>query len=383
MIDEHLEFLVEAMEDRQMLSAVAGSSEASYDPNLDSNVGFNVVSFSKQRGKTARTNWANGIQSLFDNGITHVTLNVFREVKDSNGRIVGSSGTGNDVLRATMDKANELGMHVTLNPIFEVIGGDNGWRGDFDPDGADARRFQTTYRSWIRRLAVYADRFDVDRLSIGSELVAVVRQSENHEFFTSVLATADAKFDGEIGYAANWNNISNSQVADSIWDNPIVDYVGVNAYYSGADAVVDQSTANASHSNPNFVDEVTAGWNSIIDNIILPVAHAAGGGAGLPVIIQEFGAVPYNLTSVNPWSVTPGEYATGTPGETVDSDEQTALIVGLLNALDGRSDQISEVHFWTWTFEGNPSDRFGLGPGSAPESEMATDAILGFVQPSD
>ena len=362
-----------------MLSGIGANTQSTYDPDTDSNVGFNLVSFSRQRGQQAQSNWESGIQSLSDNGINRVTLNLYREVHASTGRIVASQGTGNDVLRASLQKSRELGMHVTLNPIFEVDGDDDAWRGAFAPEGSDATRFQRGYKKWIRQMARIGQKAGADRINVGTELVAMTSDPANNRFFTDVISIADKRFSGEIGYAANWDNLGDTNLASVVWNNPVIDYVGVDAYFSGPLAVVDQNTAANSGVNPGFVDEVTDGWNRVIDDHILPVAYAAHNGAGLPVVIQEFGAVPFDLTSVNPWSTNPGEVATGATSEVVDSEEQAALIIGLQNALDGRGEQIESVNFWTWTFEANPNDAFGLGPGSNPDAELATNAILDFV----
>ena len=379
MKNQFMEFSVDRLEDRLLLTGVGADSQSTYEPGIDSTVGFNLVSFSRQRGKQARTNWEQGLQSLSDNGVTHVTLNVYREARASNGAIVGSQGTGNDVLKVSLQKAEELGLHVTLSPIFEVVGGDDSWRGEFNPDGADGKRFQRTYGNWARQLARFGERFGAERLNVGTELVALTSDPANNEFVTDVISTADRFFSGEIGYAANWNNLDNANLAETVWNNSIIDYVGVDAYFSGPDAIVDQATAANSATNPDFITEVTAGWNNVIDNVILPVADAAQDGAGLPVVIQEFGAVPFDFTSVNPFSITPGEFTTGIEGETVDSQEQADVLEGLLNALDGRGEEIVGVNFWTWTFEGNPYDTFGLGPNSSPDAQLATDVILDFV----
>lgn len=260
-----------------------------------------------------------------------------------------------------------------------MVGGDDSWRGEFNPDGADGKRFQRTYGNWVRQLARFGERFGAERLNVGTELVALTSDPANNEFVTDVISTADRFFSGEIGYAANWNNLDNANLAETVWNNSIIDYVGVDAYFSGPDAIVDQATAANSATNPDFITEVTAGWNNVIDNVILPVADAAQDGAGLPVVIQEFGAVPFDFTSVNPFSITPGEFTTGIEGETVDSQEQADVLEGLLNALDGRGEEIVGVNFWTWTFEGNPYDTFGLGPNSSPDAQLATDVILDFV----
>ncbi len=378
---QELELFIEPLENRLLLSATG--TETTYDQSVDPDVGFNIVSFSKQKGKEARTNWQNGIQSLYESGVENVTINVYREVKASNGRVIGSSGTGNDVLKVALQTAETLGMQVTINPLFEVVGGDDSWRGAFDPDGADAKRFHNSYKSWIRKLARTAEKFEVSQFHVGSELSALVSNVENAGFFTETIETADKFYSGDIGYVANWANLDNSILANVVWDNEIIDFVGVSAYFSGDQAVVDVDAAANSSENPNFVDDVQAGWEFIIDNTILPVAANAHDGAGLPVVIAEFGAVPFDMTSINPWSTTPGEYLTGNPGESIDSAEQTALIDGLLRALDGRRDEITGVNFWTWTFEGNPNDTFGLGPNAAAEAQQATDLILGFVNGSN
>lgn len=370
-------FLVEPLESRRML---AGADADTYQPDADPTVGFNLVSFFRERGRAAQSSWVDGVQSMHDAGANDVTFAVYREVNHRNGLIKRGTGPGYHVIKAAAEHAQGLGMTVTINPLFEVTGDDGGWRGDWNPTGKEAIRFQRSYKRFVKDLANIAESRDVARLNIGSELVAFVNNADNAQFLTDLITDTDGRFSGEIGYVANWSNFDSPQLASNIWNHEAIDYLGVSAYFSNnfgnGHVIVDVETAD--DPNADLVAAAEAGWNDIFDSYLIPTAEGIRGGE-LPIIIQEFGLVPFNLAGANPWSTTPSETATGVPGETPDPQEQHDVFRGLLRALDGRADEIAGVDFWTWSFESNQDDMFALDPSEGSSSELAATMIVDFL----
>lgn len=176
----------------------------------------------------------------------------------------------------------------------------------------------------------------------------------------------------------------NANLANAIWNHPAIDYLGVSAYFSATfgngHEIVDVATAN--DPGADLLAAAEAGWDDIFDNYLIPVANDIRGGE-LPIVIQEFGAVPFNLTGANPWSTTPSETATGIPGETSDPQEQHDIFHGLLRSLDGRGETITGIDFWTWGFESNQYDLFALDPSDDSPSQLATNLIIDFLHSAE
>ena len=351
---ESLILSIESLEDRCMLAADV------YEPGQDAQVGFNMVSFVREGRKAGKQHWVDGVQSMVDAGATQVTLAVYREVRGGSGKVKRGTGPRYSVIEAAAEHAQSLGMQVTINPLFEVSSPD-GWRGDWNPVGKDAAKFQRSYQKYVGALTKIASDTNADRLNIGSELVAFVNNPDNHQYLNDLIDDLDSQFDGQLGYVANWSNFDSAHLATAVWEHEAIDYLGVSAYFSATYSIgheiVDVATAN----NPgaDLVAAAEAGWDDIFDNYLIPVAASVHDGE-LPIVIQEFGAVPFNLAGANPWSTTPSETATGNPGETADPQEQHDIFKGLLRSLDGRQEDIASVDFWTWSFESSQYDLFAL-----------------------
>ena len=371
--DVDLDFSVETLESRELLSG------STYEPESDPTVGYNLVGFYAEKAEGAR-NWEEGVESLHASGVNHVTFAVYSVLDAERGRFQPRSGPRFSHISRAVKKADDLGMAVTITPLFEVEydNGEVDWRGAYDPDGTTQVRFQRALAANVRRLTRLAARYDAQRINVGSELEAFVRNPDNHAFLTDLIAWVDRRFDGEIGYAANWSNYDHPAVDEVFWSNESVDAMGISAYFTDRLASVVEADSSQASGASAFEDLMTARWTEILEQELIPFATSRKDGEGITLTIQEFGASPYNRASVVPWSIHPTASTTGGT-EILDPEEQRAIIVGLLRALDGHGDTVDAVHFWTWSFASNQYDTFGMNPHHANESQAAALAIESFI----
>jgi len=183
---------------------------ATYQPGQDPIVGAIVTAFGSQDPEDPNdsydvlTGWRNAVDELASIGATEVSFAVFRNVDQG----IISGGPSVETVAAAVEYANENDLSVTILPLFET---DQGWRGNYDPSGRERKVFQSEYTQWISDLATIEG---VDRFNIGSELNAMVANTDNIDFFSNLLDTAEASFaavgntEARLGYAANHDAFS-------------------------------------------------------------------------------------------------------------------------------------------------------------------------------
>ena len=328
------------------------SNPTVYEPNVDPGVGFNLISW-WNFGFSGATRWENAVQEIYDAGFREVSISPVRYIDTSTGSIATSSQRGPELshLEAGIQRAKSLGMEVTVNPFVEP---ENFafWRGQYDPTpgSAEWNTFWDDYEDYLVDVAQLAQDTGADALNVGTELRAITRNSGNNAKWDSVIAAVDAAYSGPLGYAANWDNYRNENLTSTIWENPAIDYLGIDAYFRNT-TTNGQSDASGSDPNETFISQVEAGWNDRLDNEILDFAADRQSGEGLPVVLTEVGYLPYNRTTVNP------QNSSGA----VDTDEQVMAFRGLNRALDGRRDELSAIHIWQWGMDGSNGSLWNIG----------------------
>ncbi len=351
----------------------ANAGTTAYEPGYDPGVGFNLVSW-WNFGGGGNSVWENAVQEVYDAGFDEVSISPVRFINTATGSIATSSGRGPELahIAAGIVRAKSLGMRVTVNPFVEPENF-TFWRGDYDPTpgSSQSNTFWSDYEQYLVDVAEVAQANGADAMNIGTELKDLTQNSGNNADWTSVISAVDAEFTGSLGYAANWDNYSNGNLTSTIWDNPAIDYLGIDAYFRNT---VTNAQADASGSDPNetFIEQVEQGWNDRLDNEILPFAAARQSGTGLPVVFSEVGYLPYNRTAATPQS----------SSGSVDSDEQVMAFKGLMRALDGRADALSAVHIWQWGMPGSSGSLWNIDtdlPADQPNNLAAGQWLSSFV----
>ncbi len=366
---------------------VARANPAVYEPATDPGIGFNLIAWSG----SSTSNWTNAINALYAAGFREVSISPVRSVQNGTGIISQGGYPPLTSVRAGVERASQLGMRVTLNPFVEVPG--LSWRAYYNPTpgSAEADTFWPQYQSYLVSVAQIAEEFHVASMNLGTEMKGLDQNAGNAANWSSVIDAVDATFQGQLGYAANWDSYQDPNTTSSIWENPAIDYIGIDSYFSntlsnyyrylnpgangsqvnnGVNAWVDGS---GSYPDESFIDLMTAAWNYRLDTEILPFAAARKDGAGMPVAFTEVGYQNYNRTAKTPQ---------GESGA-VDSDEQKMAFYGLIRALDGRKEEFQAMHIWQWWMSGSDGSTWNIDPtlpANQPQQVPIGQWLSGFVQ---
>ena len=148
-------------------------------------------------------------------------------------------------------------------------------------------------------VAIVAEANGVEYMTVGTELRDLTRNPGHNGSFNSAISAVDAAFTGQLGYAANWDNFDHANLTNTVWENPAIDFMGVDAYFPPAT----NPQADNSHVDPNgFTAIIETSWNTLLDANMLPFAEARKGALGMPVVITEHGLNPFNRATVQPWT---------------------------------------------------------------------------------
>ena len=337
-----------------LLGGSVHAAPTRYEPGCDPGVGFNLVSWWNFE-TTGATVWQNAVQEVYDKGFRHVSMIPIRYVDLTTGHLLADGHAQAPELAhvaAGVARAKSLGMTVTLNP-FVVPDGFSTWRGTMNFSGTEATTFFGDYQQYLLDVAQVAEDHDVERMMIGSELRALVQDSSHNARWTSAIAAVDSSgFVGQLGYAANWDSYRNGNLTSTFWENPAIDFMGVDAYFPLADNV--QADASGAHPDETFISTVEDHWTEIFDNDdhlggsvgLFEFAAARKSGSGMPVVFAEHGLIPFNRTTVQPHSEDPGFAGN------VDQAEQVNGYDALLRASDMRGDRLPEIYLWHWGMDG-------------------------------
>jgi hypothetical protein len=126
----------------------------------------------------------------------------------------------------TIKMAKSIGLKVMLKPHLWV--GGQGWAGDlkFESDSLWGV-FEDQYLTYVETYAKIADSLDVEIYCIGTEIRNSTK--ERNEFWLSLIANTRKEFDGQLTYAANWDEYD--QI--TFWGE--LDYIGIDAYFPLSD----------------------------------------------------------------------------------------------------------------------------------------------------
>jgi len=229
-------------------------------------------------------------------------------------------------------RAHALGMNVMLKP---QISGDVEWPGAIDmPTDAAWDRFFAHYTDWMLHYALMAERYDVEVLTVGTELVAATRHHEAE--WRRLIERIRAVYDGAVVYAANWG-----EEAERLSFGDALDAVGVDSYYplsADADATDDALLAGA--------EDVARRLRAIADR------------TGRPVLLTEMG-----FPNTEAAWIQPHRKREDRPERPTDQARATrALATALSDA------PIRGAFWWRWS----PICRFDYGrfPPKAPTREV-------------
>lgn len=356
---------------------------AVYEAGVDPGVGVNLISWWNFGASGAQV-WEDAVQDIYDQGLRAVSISPLRFVDLSTGavRLSDGSTTGPDMshISAGVVRAASLGMSITINPFIEPDHFSM-WRALMNFSGAAKTQFWSDYQAYLVEVATVAQAHGVARMTIGTELNALVADAGHNPNWNAAIAAVDAVFSGQIGYAANWDAYRNANLTSTIWEHASIGFMGVDTYVPLA------TDAQAVGIGNPAVALLETSWLSVLDNPaggfahgILAYAAARKGGAGMPLVMTEHGSIPFDKTTVQPFSTAPGGGAT-------DPYEQVNDYVALMRAADQRaavplaSGRLDEIHIWQWQMPGADGSLWLLHPDGdlITTGAKAAQFLTGFV----
>ncbi|MCU0983010.1 MAG: dockerin type I domain-containing protein [Pirellulaceae bacterium] len=185
--------------------------------------------------------------------------------------------------------------------------------------------------------------------------------------WNSVIEAVAAVFPGSLGYAADWDETTNANLTEAIWENPHIDFIGVDLYTPLATAA--QADASGEYPDAAFIEIVQANWERACHDL-RDFAAARKSGRGMPVVLTEVGVTPYNRGSTEPWS---------SRFQEPESAEQANVFDALLRATDETGAWLPEFYAWHWPMDGAAGSKFLIHPEdplSGPTAQLLQEHVL-------
>jgi len=285
-------------------------------------------------------------------GTTDITLIPFgfqSSVQDPSIRMHTDGGwysESTNGIRDIAERARSRGMGIILKPHIWVgrysAEGQSRHAIGFDTDERWAL-WEAEYRTFLMYYARLAQDIDARVLVLGSELRRVAH--ERPGLWREMAASARNEFDGELSYAANWND----DLADiDFWD--AVDHIGVQAYFPLSEG--DPTT-------PLTPDHLTRGWDQHAD-MLAAVSNATE----RPVLFTELGYRSAPDAAVEPWRW-PEEAEANAP----DPAMQAACYRAFFHRL-GDAPWLSGAIVWKWHPEPEAKRPVGFTPQNKPAEDV-------------
>jgi hypothetical protein len=312
-------------------------------------VGLNLISWDAKASSNASL-WRAAVDEIAALGIPAVTLVPFWFVDQATGQVRRTSRFGHDpgasfeVLAEGIAAAHDRGLEVALKPLIEIDAPElaEAWRGDLDFPAQALPAFFTSYIGYLRQMAKLAAEHGVDRFYIGSELSALTQNRAARGYWHQAIANARADLpDTVVTYAANFDEFEDVP----FWSR--LDEIGIDAYFPLA------SWWEAVGVNRPRAKVVLAHWTKHLARLKRFSARY-----GKPIRFAEFGIVPRDLASMNPWNWREGR---GELFRFADHGEQKNAIAALLEAAKADGDWLLGIDFWHWEMPGADDSPYKIG----------------------
>lgn len=307
--------------------------------------GFNIVSWAGPNA-TSPDVWKEAIDKIYRSGMRSFTLVTHRFVDKKTGRIADNSQFGltgsptNGELVAAILEGKRLGMQVSINPFVE-IDNPNGigheWRGSLDFSGPALRQFFKHYGGYLSEMASLASGTGTDRLYVGSELKALSSNPDARAHWSDLIGALRDIVGRKIllTYAANHDEY----VQVPFWRE--LDEIGVDAYFSLA------SRTEAEGRGKPSVDLIKRAWFQHLRSL-----HAFSKEQERPILLSEWGIVPFDHATHEPWN--------GQPSDVMDSDEQISAYQATIEATLVQDQWLKGIQFWHWNLQSVSGSHFGI-----------------------
>ena len=330
-------------------------------------LGFNLAAWEANTNTDAAA-WRQAIVDIHGFGVRRVTLVPYWFVDPQSGSVSAVSmhglpaGPGSNVLSKAIKAAGALGMDIALKPLVEIDtreGFGHQWRGDLGFEGADQKRFFSQYRGYIEEMAQLCIDHGAHKLYLGSEMAAMTAQKSARPYWNGLIADLNRSYRSagrQLSYAANYDEF------DAIWFWRDLDEIAIDAYF----ALATKHQA-AGPGNPS-VDLLRTQWMRRLGEV-----RRLSEKLGLPVTISEFGIVPFDLASTQPWNWAKPIVSTDAPDE--DRQEMLNAIEALLEVTRDAGDWLAGIDFWHWRVPQSEGSVYNIDADS-PAGRLISQYVL-------
>lgn len=216
-------------------------------------------------------------------------------------------------IKVTTALSKQEGIKTMLKPQIWIHGS---YTGAFTlANENDWLTWENNYRNYILGYAHLADSLAIEMFCIGTELKLVVENRP--KFWNNLIDSIRAFYDGELVYAANWDDYQ--QVP--FWGK--LDYMGIDGYFP---------LSNATDTTPS-VKQLISSWQPIINDInqyrVLQKKD---------VIFTEIGYKSVNACTYEPWNPT---------SPAVNLQAQANATQAFFEAFAGKP-WFKGAFFWKW-----------------------------------
>jgi len=176
----------------------------------------------------------------------------------------------------TIRYAKALGLKVMLKPHVWIRR--QGWPGDFNLKSEEEwQQWEASYSQYLEIITNIAIAEGVELLCIGTEYRVPAR--ERPEYWAKLAQDIRVRYNGELTYAANWDNFENV----TFWNE--LDYIGIDAYFPISEK-----------RNPSL-NELLEGWEEPFESI-----EEIKDKYGKPILFTEYGYRSADYASRGHWN---------------------------------------------------------------------------------
>ena len=235
------------------------------------------------------------------------------------------------------DLAKANGLRVILMPVVLLEDPrNNEWRGKIVPANHEWDEWFKRYNTFIQHFTAVAEKYHVDVLMVGSELVKTEGYTDR---WRRIIKEVRQNYRGKLGYSANWDHYQTNKIG--FWKD--LDYVGMTTYYELAKG-----------KNPPR-SEVDDSWKAIKKEILAFQREVKK-----PIIFTEVGWCSQEGAAHEGWNYYASQKATD-----AGMLEQSMLYESFIDTWS-REPAIGGIIWWEWDVTaGGPTD-FNYTPRGKP-----------------
>ena len=257
--------------------------------------------------KEVNANWVAVIPYAF---IRPGDCNVIHDVK--NWQWWGERPEG---IIETIKLARKNELNILLKPQIWIPGS---WPGDLTfKTEEEWQKWETTYRQYIMHYVMIADSMNVPMLCIGTELKHTTRLRT--DFWEKLIEDIRCIYDGDLTYAANWDNYTNIP----FWQ--LLDYIGIDAYFPLSDDRLPD------------LQKLLKLWEPIRKEI-----DRFSDKADLPYIFTEYGYLSVDAAASRHWELEQVIHS-----RQINEEAQAIAIRAILQSF-AKSDHWKGAFLWKW-----------------------------------